>query len=125
MNGENSAAASAVFERGINEIMNEENSMLQDAIKDGVVEPTSNVKKLTYSENIGLQYNCPTVEKKYRSNSKLMADYNSFKNHWEEIARHNPMEYSIDEIIEDGSRSIGLSTHVGDLLVVRVVTIEF
>ena len=28
----------AVFERGINEISNEENSMLQEAIKDGYIE---------------------------------------------------------------------------------------
>lgn len=34
-NGQNSVATSAVFERGINELTNEENSMLQEAIKDG------------------------------------------------------------------------------------------
>lgn len=37
LKGQSASAVSAVFERGINEITNEENSMLQEAIKDGYV----------------------------------------------------------------------------------------
>lgn len=35
MEEKKSVATSAVFERGINELFNEENSLLQEAIKDG------------------------------------------------------------------------------------------
>lgn len=37
LKGQSAKAASAVFERGINEISNEENSLLQEAIKDGYI----------------------------------------------------------------------------------------
>ena len=83
------------------------------------------MNKLTYSENIGLIANCPTIEKSYRTKEALLEEYEKFKATWMAIVSYNPMEYSTTEINEDGVKAFGLSVNIGNTVITRVVTIEF
>lgn len=66
------------------------------------------MNKLFYRETI-YDYTI-SVKKQYKTEKELMADYDDFKNTWEEIAKQDQENYKITETINNHHRILMLTT---------------
>ncbi len=66
------------------------------------------MNKLLYKETIS--HSTISVKKTYKTEKELMADYDNFKNTWEEIAKQDQENYKITETVVNHHKTLMLAT---------------